>query len=116
MCNLKVGAAYIIPPCISTHCATLPKHSQPPCRAAASAAQEYVATHPEHLSSQFTADGSLLDAALLAAVAALRSLQLPAVAVNEEGAVVPSSEPAAAADTQPDSRWAALSLVTTCMF
>lgn len=51
-----------------------------------------------------SADGSLLDAALLAAVAALRSLQLPAVAVNEEGAVVPSSESAAAADTQPDSR------------
>jgi exosome complex component RRP43 len=52
------------------------------------------------------ADGSLLDAALLAAVAALRSLQLPAVAVNEEGAVVPSAESNDAAVTQPDSRWA----------
>lgn len=35
------------------------------------------------------ADGSLLDVSLLAAVAALQSLQLPRVAVNDEGAVVP---------------------------
>lgn len=65
-------------------------------------------------SGDSSADGSLLDAVLLAAVAALRSLQLPAVAVNEEGAVVPSSETAAAADTQPDSGWAVQPLGISC--
>lgn len=43
-------------------------------------------------------DGSLLDVALLAAVAALRSLAIPAVAVNEEGDVVPSAEAETAAE------------------
>ena len=37
-------------------------------------------------------DGSLLDVTLLAAVAALSNLQLPAVRVNEDGNVVPAAE------------------------
>ena len=48
------------------------------------------------------ADGSLLDAALLAAVAALRSLAMPAVAVNEEGTIVPSPEADSAGSAAPD--------------
>ena len=38
------------------------------------------------------ADGSLLDVTLLAAVAALSSLRLPAVRVNDDGNVVPEDE------------------------
>ena len=41
-----------------------------------------------------TADGSLLDVTLLAAVAALSSLRLPAVRVNDDGNVVPAGEDA----------------------
>ena len=37
-------------------------------------------------------DGSLLDVTLLAAVAALSSLRLPAVRVNEDGNVVPAGD------------------------
>ena len=39
-----------------------------------------------------SADGSLLDVTLLAAVAALSTLRLPAVRVNEDGNVVPADE------------------------
>ncbi len=47
-----------------------------------------------------TADGSLLDVTLLAAVAALSSLRLPAVRVNDDGNVVPAGDDAEDGDTE----------------
>ena len=51
-----------------------------------------VAWPSQYAANVRAADGSLLDVTLLAAVAALSSLRLPAVRVNEDGNVVPADQ------------------------